>query len=95
MSPILTIFEPTIFETDMSKFPCIAANMLTINSGREVPKATIVNPTIIVETPSFLAKEEEPSISYDAPFVSSINPATKITIDKKIAIYLTSTVYSK
>ncbi|KKU45883.1 MAG: hypothetical protein UX62_C0026G0013 [Microgenomates group bacterium GW2011_GWA2_46_7] len=45
-------------------------SILTTSSGIEVPKATIVSPIAISETPKRLAKEEEPLTRKSAPFIS-------------------------
>ena len=42
--PIFAMLLPIIFPIDIPGLPVRTANKLTINSGREVPKATIVKP---------------------------------------------------
>ena len=43
-SAMLAIFDPITFPSAISGCPVTAAPKLTINSGAEVPKATIVRP---------------------------------------------------
>src|SRR3989338_1565884 len=58
------------------------AKILTINSGAEVPNATIVSPITSAETPRRLAREEAPSTSKPAPLMSAAKP-TKNRIEVK------------
>jgi hypothetical protein len=50
---------------------------LTISSGIEVPKDTIVNPIIKSEILNRFAREEAPSTSKSAPLISAGKPSTK------------------
>ena len=84
INKVLEILDPIIFPKDMSEFPFMLAKTETINSGAEVPKATIVKPITKLEMPNFLAIDEEPSINISAPFIKKIKPNIKKTIVKSI-----------
>ena len=43
--PIFAIFDPTTFPIAIPEYPSRVAFKLTTNSGKDVPNATIVNPT--------------------------------------------------
>nr|WP_281836070.1 hypothetical protein [Propionigenium maris] len=58
----------------ISGFWFMELNMFTINSGEDVPKATIVRPITILGILNLLAKDEEPSTRKFAPQISGINP---------------------
>jgi hypothetical protein len=49
---------------------------LTINSGAEVPKATMVKPITIDDIFNFLAMDDEPSTNRFAPEIRSTKPIT-------------------
>ena len=68
------IFEPIIFPKATSPEPLIAAKRLTISSGIEVPNATTVRPITSVETPNFLANDDDPFTNQLAPFIKRIIP---------------------
>jgi hypothetical protein len=53
------------------------AKIFTINSGADVPKATIVSPITKGEIPNFFALEEAPSTKRSAPLIRKINPINK------------------
>ena len=55
----------------------MAANKPIINSGNDVPKATTVNPITKLETPNFLAKDEELSTIQLALFTKRQIPIIK------------------
>ncbi|GAB3004001.1 hypothetical protein GCM10027284_22210 [Cyclobacterium sediminis] len=74
----------------MSENPFKEAKKLTINSGADVPKATIVNPITKSEILFFFANEEAPDTSQFAPKIRLINPKT---ISKE-AIVIFSRYYS-
>ena len=80
------MFDPIIFPKAMSELPLMLAKVLTINSGIEVPKATIVKPITKVEMPYFLAIDDEPSISMSAPFNKKMKPKINKTIVNHIKI---------
>ena len=65
--PILAILLPIIFPTATSILPLTAATKLTRNSGEDVPKATMVSPTMIGDTLRISAIRDEPLTSSDAP----------------------------
>ena len=58
---MFAILLPITFPTARSVFPFAAEKRLTVSSGAEVPKATIVRPITISETLSFFAIDAEPS----------------------------------
>ena len=67
IKPRLNMLLPTILPTEISACSRIAANVVTANSGAEVPNATIVRPIMISEIPSFSAIAEADSTSHRAP----------------------------
>ena len=50
------------------------ARKLTMNSGSDVPKATIVSPMTISDTPNRSAKPTAPSVSLSAPMRTKVDP---------------------
>ena len=54
------MLEPIAFAYGQASCPSSAAVAETSISGAEVPKATTVNPMIIVEMPAFLARRNCP-----------------------------------
>ena len=56
------------------------AMKLTENSGKEVPKATNVNPITILEMPNLVAMDVAPSIVKFAPLIKNINPTSNNAI---------------
>ena len=56
------MLEPTTFPIAISALPLSADIRLTMSSGAEVPKATIVRPTTRGESPIRRAKVEAPSV---------------------------------
>ena len=62
--PILDILDPTIFPSAKSLWPCTEDITDTNNSGRLVPKATIVTPTTCGDIPLSSANACEFSIKY-------------------------------
>ena len=75
MRPMLTILLPTMLPTARSPLPDHAEKIVTMNSGKEVPKATIVRPITKGDTLSHLAKSAAPSTKKSAPLTIS----TKLT----------------
>jgi hypothetical protein len=65
---------PKIFPMAMSVFPWKLAVRLTINSGAEVPNATMVSPITKDGTLNLRANELDPSTSIPAPLISRTNP---------------------
>lgn len=65
---------PVTLAIAKSVLPFIVANKLTINSGAEVPNATIVRPTTSADTPNRNANEDAPETSQSAPLMSKKNP---------------------
>lgn len=57
--PILAIFEPIILPTTIESFPLAKAIILTNNSGRLVPRAKAIIPTVILEILYLLAIDNE------------------------------------
>ena len=78
------ILLPTTFPIDISECPSIAAVVLTINSGIDVPIATIVSPIIIVGILNFFASPLAPSTKKSAPFINKKNPIIINTMYKII-----------
>lgn len=77
ISNIFAILDPTIFPIVIPVAPLRLAEILTTNSGAEVPNATIVSPIIRSEILSFLAIEEAPSTKRSAPLMRIINQIIK------------------
>lgn len=88
MRPIFAMFEPIIFPIAISGRPEIADIRDTMNSGNEVPNATIVNPIIIGLTLRNLAISEDPFTRKFAPLPNSANDiANNITVITMSSIY--------
>jgi len=62
MTSTLKMLLPTTFPIDISELPLRADSRLTMSSGEEVPKATIVSPTTRGDTPKRRASAEAPSV---------------------------------
>ena len=71
------MLDPTTLPIAISVLPFILAIKLTINSGVEVPKATIVSPITILDILYFLASEADPSTKKSAPFINKTKPKIK------------------
>ena len=65
---------PKIFPIAISVFPFMLANILTINSGADVPKATMVRPITMFEIFNFFATDADPLTNKSAPFISIKKP---------------------
>ena len=68
---------PIILPKLIALLSWMAAIRLTISSGVEVPKATIVKPMTISETAKRFARAEAPSTSRSAPLMSRKKPPSK------------------
>jgi len=87
----LNMLDPIILPNTTSLYPDALAITFTIISGIDVPKATIVNPTVIWEILYFTAIDDEPSTSRSAPFVRKANPNTiriKLNTIPNVALFL-------
>ena len=67
IKPIFAIFEPITLPITIPDSPLKVAKILTINSGKLVPKATNVIPTTILGMANFSAMLLLLSIKYSAP----------------------------
>ena len=74
---VLNILEPVTLLIASEFLPANDAVTETAVSGRLVPIATIVRPMMMEGTLNFFAIDELPSTKKSAPFMSSINPATR------------------
>ena len=72
---ILKMLLPTTFPIESSALPLIADTILTVNSGAEVPKATIVRPITNDDMLNLLANAAAPSVKKLAP--DRIKPKSK------------------
>ena len=77
---VLKILLPTTLPTAISAVPLMADEMLTVSSGAEVPKATIVRPITMVGMWRRLATAAAPSVSMLAPMSISANPPMSIML---------------
>ena len=77
------MFEPITFPKAVPVFPPKTAIKLTMSSGADVPKATIVSPIIKDDTPYFLAKAEEPSTNQSAPLIKIAMPKIRKIISMR------------
>ncbi len=71
----LNRFEPITLPKAMSFAPCTLALTLTASSGADVPKATMVSPTMMVGMPSRCASAHAPETNQFAPSTSTVKPA--------------------
>lgn len=71
---VLEIFDPIILPRAIPVDSFQAAIELTISSGADVPKATIVKPMTKFDRPNFLAIEDDPSTKISAPLTKKTNP---------------------
>lgn len=71
---ILAMLEPTTFPMAISGEPCKAAFKLTINSGAEVPKETMVIPITNGESLNFAAIPTAPLTNTSPPPIKTANP---------------------
>lgn len=77
---VLNILLPTMLPMAISALPFSAEEILTLSSGVEVPKPTIVRPMTSEETFSFLAIDAAPSVSPLAPKIISIKPIMRYSM---------------
>ena len=77
IAKILKILLPTTLPKAISLLPFKAAEILTTNSGNEVPKATMVKPIIKSDTFKRRAITEAPSTNLSAPKIRATNPNTR------------------
>ncbi len=75
---ILNKLLPMILPRVMSELPEAEAKILTISSGADVPKATIVSPITILGILYFFASDEAPSTRMFAPKISGAKPLNNI-----------------
>ena len=73
---VLKRLLPTMLPRLMSEAPRMLASRLTMNSGRDVPKATIVKPMTISGIWKRRATETAPSVSLSAPTSTKVAPMT-------------------
>jgi hypothetical protein len=71
---VLNMLLPTTLPIDISALPFKAEETLTVSSGVEVPKATIVSPITIEGMLNRLAIDEAPSVNPLAPNKMSTSP---------------------
>ena len=76
----LNILLPTTLPIAISELPFKADTTLTVNSGAEVPNATIVSPITKLEILKRLATEAAPSVKALAPTKISSKPPISNTI---------------
>ena len=77
----LKMFDPTTLPMAKSGLPLRAESTLTVSSGAEVPKATIVSPITRFEMRNRLATAAAPSVRALAPTRISTSPMTTKTRD--------------
>ena len=85
---ILKILLPTTFPIAMSELPFIADDMLTVSSGVEVPKATMVRPITMDGILNRLAMEAAPSVSPFAPSRIRSNPPISSSMSIKFSNFM-------
>ena len=67
---------PNILEKARSALPWLEDITFTMSSGKEEPKATMVNPMVNSVMPSLLAMIELASTSQSAPLIKITKPRT-------------------
>ena len=72
---MLKILEPIILPNNKSSSPFLEDTIVVTSSGKEVPKATIVNPMSFLGTLKFKAVEEAQSTKISAPLIRKIKPS--------------------
>lgn len=88
-SKIFAILLPIIFPKAISVLPCKDENILTANSGADVPNATIVNHITKGGIPAFLESEAVPFTNISAP-TNKIHKPTSTKITDQIILFLLS-----
>lgn len=81
---IFAVLLQTTFQRAISLFSLILARRLTISSGIEVPKATIVSPITRLDIPSFFAREDAPRTRISAQPIKIARPNMRERIGKII-----------
>ena len=76
ISSTLAVLLPTTLPMAKSGEPLRADITLTVNSGAEVPKATIVSPITKGEILSLAASDEAPRTKPSAPPIKMTKPTT-------------------
>ena len=79
ISKILAMLLPNTLPMANSELPLKLAKIFTSNSGREVPKETMVRPITMGGQPNRLPIEEAPSTSISAPLIRITKPTTNKT----------------
>jgi hypothetical protein len=70
----IVLVPPSTLPKTISEEPLEAAITFTTNSGAEVPKATTVNPIMILGIPKLVAKPDAASTSLSAPKINRTSP---------------------
>jgi len=83
---VLKILLPTTLPTAMSALPFRADDTLTVSSGAEVPKATIVRPITMEGIRNRLATDAAPSVRQLAPIKMRSNPPISSNISMSIPL---------
>jgi hypothetical protein len=86
MRRIFAVLLQTIFQRAISLFHWRLAKRLTMSSGIEVPKATIVRPITRLEIPSFFAREEAPRTRISAQKINIARPKIRERRGKSIML---------
>ena len=87
---ILKIFEPTTFPTAISSSFFLAATMDVTSSGRLVPKATMVSPIRVSESPAMRAILTAPSTTQSPPNLMATMPPAMNMRQSQIGRFLIS-----
>ena len=87
---MLAMLLPTTLPMAIPGAPAKDASMLVTNSGEEVPKPTMVSPTINGETPKRLAAATAPRTNNSPPAISPASPRkiSKICISSGLPLGL-------
>ena len=85
---VLNILLPTTFPIAMSALPFRADDTLTVSSGAEVPKATMVRPMTMDGMRKRLAMDAAPSVRPLAPKRMRRRPPIRKRISIKILIWM-------
>jgi len=85
---VLKILLPTTFPMAMSALPFRAEETLTVSSGAEVPKATMVRPITMEGMRKRLAMDAAPSVSPLAPKRMRRRPPRRERISMRILFFV-------
>ena len=85
---VLKILLPTTFPMAMSALPFRAEDTLTVSSGAEVPKATMVSPITMEGMRKRLATDAAPSVSPLAPKRMRRSPPIRQRISMRILFFV-------